>query len=83
MRVLLPQELEVQQLTRCQVALSGSDARGRLVHQEATGVLGNSPLHWAAAGGHVDVTRCLLSHGASLVSLQLRFCTQLELVHEA
>ncbi len=53
------------------------------MHQEAAGELGNSPLHWAAAGGHVDVTRCLLSHGASLVPSLRRLCTQMELVVNA
>lgn len=37
--------------------------------QEAVGELGNRPLHWAAARGHVTLTRWLLSRGALTVRL--------------
>jgi ankyrin repeat protein len=35
---------------------------GASVHQKDT--LGNTPLHWAASGGHLDAVKYLLSAGA-------------------
>jgi ankyrin repeat protein len=38
---------------------------------------GNTPLHWAAAQGHVEMTELLIAHGADLKAKTRFGCTPL------
>ncbi|RYP79786.1 hypothetical protein DL770_006501 [Monosporascus sp. CRB-9-2] len=56
-------EIEPQQQQQSQPAPSSSEEKTPFI--DAKNAFGNTALHWACLGGHLDVVRLLLSRGAS------------------